>query len=163
MKHTDLHALLVRTGLATIEQIQHAVASTHGTGVSSVEYLILSGYVDDEMLARSVAEEVLVPTCTLTRLSRVRPEVIALVPGDLAAEHRVVPIALEPEGDLCVAMLDPIDLHALQEIEFFAGRPLLREVAPASAIAWALHIYYGVENALQAAPTRLRSAAAQAL
>lgn len=162
MQHHDLHALLVRTGLVTVDQVRHAVAAAHDAGLSSIEHLVLTGVLDDELLARWIAHEAVVPACSLTRLSRVRPEVIALVPGDLAVEHRVVPVALDPDGDLCLAMLDPTDRRAVEEVEFFAGRPLLREVAPATALAWALHFYYGVESALQVARARPLAAAAHA-
>lgn len=88
------------------------------------------------------------PECDLHGLASVPPAIQALIPGDLAIEHRMVPIGLEPDGDVCVAMSDPFDLRAVREVEFFIGRRVLREVAASTPIAWALSAYYGARCAL---------------
>jgi len=166
MQLTDLQALLVRRGIVTREQIRHAVAATHDSGTTWIEYLVLARAVDEQAFARCIVEGAKVPACDGTSLARIPPDVVELVPADLAVEHRVVPVRLEMDGDLTVAMVDPTDLAAVEEVGFFLGRRLLRMVATASAIAWALHAYYRATSALfpaqraaAAAPTRRRSAA----
>ena len=161
MRHRELQSLLIRAGLVSGEVMKRAVAATAGTPTTWLEHLVQRKLVAEEKVAALAGQETFVPLCDLDRLEMVPDEIIALVPWDLAIEHRVVPLGVEPEGDLRLAMLDPCDDHGLQELEFFLGRRLLREVAPATPMAWALHRYYGFRSALwpqQAVrPTTLRS------
>jgi hypothetical protein len=150
MQLNDLQALLVRRAITTRDHIRHAVTATHGTGVTWIEYLVLGGHLDDEIVARCVVRAAGVPSCDVARLSRIPPMVVALVPADLALEHRLVPVAIEPDGDVSLAMVDPTDQAAVEEVGFFLGRHVLREVARATAIAWALHAYYRANSALYA-------------
>lgn len=138
----SLQATLVRLAILNHEQVRDAVAATQGTPTTWIEYLLLSGLLDEQMLAGCAATLAVVPRCARNHLERVPRHVLAMVPADLAIEHRVVPIRLEPDGDLGIAMIDPTDLAAVEEVGFFVGRNLLREVALATTIAWALDVYY---------------------
>jgi hypothetical protein len=143
MQFNDLQEMLLRRALVTVEQIRDAAIASCGTDTTWIEQLLLSGVLDDEALAASIVAQAGLPHCGIARLGRATREALALVPADLAIEHRVVPVAIEPDGDLCLAMVDPTDLAAVQEVGFFAGRHLLREVASASTIATALQTHYG--------------------
>jgi len=148
----DLQATLVRRAVVTPDQVRHAVAAAHDDGMTWIEHLVVAGAVDEETVARCAGGEALVPACDFARLSKIPHEVVELVPADLAVEHRVVPVRVEPDGDLCLAMVDPTDLAAVEEVGFFVGRHLLREVGLATAIAWALHAYYRAESGLWSSP-----------
>lgn len=145
-QHTDLEDLLVNRSIATPMQIRSAVTASRCNGHSWVEHLVLGGVVDDRTLCRCIAELARVPPCDDVRLARVPPQVLALVPGDLAIEHRLVPVWVDADGDLSVAMLDPLDREAIEEVGFFVGRRLMRMVARASSLNWALHAYYGATD-----------------
>jgi hypothetical protein len=162
MRHRELQSLLIRAGLVTSEVVERALLATAGTSTTWLEHLVQRKVVADDQVAALAGPERFVPLCDVGCLERVTPAVIALVPWDLAIEHRAVPIAFEGEGDLRIAMVDPCDVDAFAELEFFlGGHRLLREVAPATPVAWALHRYYGFRSALwpqQAArATTLRS------
>lgn len=148
MSSTSLQALLVRDAILTIEQVRHAVASTRGTTMTWLEYLLLSHLLDEDAVVRCVGAGAGVPRCDLERLATLPGDVLAALPRDLAVEHRMVPVSLEPDGDLSISMVDPCDVAAVHEIEFFLGRRVLREVAPATPMAWALRTYYGAEGPL---------------
>jgi hypothetical protein len=77
----------------------------------------------------------------------VPPQVIRRIPPDMAAEFRIIPIEFDREHNLVIAMAEPSDTHAIDEIGFFTGCFVMRAVAPASAIAWALEKHYGVKVA----------------
>lgn len=145
---TSLPAILVADAIVSEAQIAHAIAATRGSAATWIECLLLSGDLDDVVLARCAGAHAAVPSCPLDRLIAVPPDVKALIPADLAIEYRVVPVAVEPDGDLSVAMVDPTDMRAAVELEFFTGRRILREVARATAIAWGLHTHYGHDSAL---------------
>jgi hypothetical protein len=139
MQFNDLQSMLIRRALVTAEQIREAAGATSRTWI---EHLMLVGALDDEALVRCITEAAGLPHCSAARLGRASRAALALVPADLAIEYRVVPVAVEPDGDLCIAMIDPTDARAVQEIGFFAGRNLLREVASVREIDAALETHY---------------------
>ncbi len=145
---TDLKALLIRHMLITKEQVDWATESTRGSRCTWLEQLLLLGVLNEERVCECVSMQVCVPRCDLRRLANLPADVVARIPAEVAVEHRVVPMWVEPDGDLRVGMLDPLDSEALEEVQFFAGRRVLREVAVATAMAWALHHYHGVRSAL---------------
>jgi hypothetical protein len=144
----DLQGLLVRTELVTIEQLRLAEDAVRGTTSTWLEQLLMWRWVDEDAVARLAGNNAGVPPCDLDRLAHLPARVVAQLPRDLAVEHRVVPLAVEPDGDLCLGMVNPCDLVAVQEIEFFLGRRVLREVTPATPLAWALCSYYAASGPL---------------
>lgn len=148
MPNTDLQDLLIRRAVVTTEQLHTAIATTRGTDTTWLEQLLMWRHVDEDTVVRLAGEATRAPACDLVRLANVPADVIAQLPRDLAMEHRVVPLSVEPDGDLCLGMVDPCDAAAVQEIEFFLGRRILREVAPATPLAWALSAYYAVPGPL---------------
>jgi hypothetical protein len=144
----DLPSLLTDEALATDAQIRAAVAATAGTTTTWLEYLVSTGALDEVAVVHASSRVAGVPVSDLHRLATVAPELQRLLPGDLAIEHRMIPLGLEADGDLCVAMADPFDLTGVREVEFFIGRGVVREIAAATPIAWALNAYYGARCAL---------------
>ncbi len=148
MPTTSLKDLLIEREILSSHQIADAVAAAHGTGCTWVERLLFLGLLDEEGLANWVSALTLVATCDARRLATVHPGVLARIPLEVAFEHRVVPFHMDDDGYLHVAMVDPMDSVALEEVAFFAGLPLLRHVAPASVIAWGLYSHYGIRSLL---------------
>ncbi len=161
MRHRELQALLIRAGLVNGELIERARVATAGTATTWLEYLVQRKLIDEGEVAAAAGRAMFLPVCERDRLEAVPAEVIAAVAWDLAIEHRLVPLYVEPEGDLRIALLDPCDTESWTEAQFFLGRRVLREVAPATSMAWALHRYYGARTPLwppaQRRPATLRS------
>src|SRR5262245_2376336 len=61
----------------------------------------------------------------------------------MAIELRAIPVSLDADNNLTVAMSDPSDRHAVDEISFFTGAYVVRAVATQMQIAWCLAHYYG--------------------
>lgn len=150
----DLKALLIRQLLVTKEQIDWATDATRGSRSTWLEQLLLVGLLDEELVCAVASAQACVPRFDDRKLGRLPIDVVARLPAEVAIEHRVLPLGLEPEGDMRIAMIDPLDTAALEEVQFFAGRPILREVVRATALAWALHHYHGVRSALWPRVTR---------
>lgn len=159
MSSTHLQAVLVHHGLVSVDQICHAVAYGHGTGATWIEQLLLWRAIDEEQIVVCAGDAAAVPRAALDRLAAIPHEVVSLVPADIAAEHRVIPLWVEGDGDVRLAMVDPTDERAIEEVEFFVDRRILREVAPCTAMAWALHRYHGYNTPLWPANAGLRVAA----
>jgi Type II secretion system (T2SS), protein E, N-terminal domain len=139
----NIRTLLVRHALVSEAQIARAALFTHEGGTTWLEELLLSGLLDEERLCACVSAETGLPRCGREELAHLRDELVTTIPAEVATEHRVVPLGVQADGRLRVAMVDPLDSRAFEEVQFFSGRRLVREVALASSIAWALHQYFG--------------------
>jgi hypothetical protein len=149
MNEPSLGTWLVRRGVLSMEDVGAAKAAVLGTRATWLERLVLTGTIDGEAIVGPLSAELRVPRCDPQVLANVPSSVIARLPSEVACEHRMVPVGVDGEGYLHVAMEDPSDEMALDEAGFFAGcGALQRQVASAAAIGWALHRYYGFETPL---------------
>jgi type IV pilus assembly protein PilB len=144
-------------------QLHSAYAQVHATGCTLLEALVAAGAVEEERLCAFYHERLMVPRVGQHDLARLPSRVVARVPVDMAAEFRVIPMDFDRENNLVLAMADPADTHAVDEIAFYTGTFILRAAAAPSLIAWALHHDHGVETPLlRRAPSPLPVAPAPA-
>jgi hypothetical protein len=148
--HDNAGPLLIRAGLITREQLRVALDAMRQSGGTLPEQLALRHVVDEERLCAFFSERLVVPRVGMPELAAISPSVIATLPADMAGEFRVIPIQIDSEKNVHLAMMDPSDTHAIDEVAFFAGMTVMRFVAPPTAIAWALHRYYGLHTPLAA-------------
>src|SRR3569833_4770137 len=139
----DAGALLVRSGLVTSSALDDARARVTEIGGTIGEQLVANGVLTDEVLTDFYKTRLLVPQVRPNTLARLPMKVVGLIPSDMAIALRVVPVSLDEDNDLTVAMSDPSDRHAVDEIAFFTGAYVVRAVAPQMQIAWCLAHYYG--------------------
>jgi hypothetical protein len=136
--------LLIRAGLITQAQLFAAHKAQGDGGATLVEYLVASGILNEERLCNFYRERLLVPRVASHQMTQIPARVIARLPADMATEFRVIPFEVDREQNLILAMADPSDTHAVDEIGFFTGSYVLRAVAAPSSIARALVQYYGI-------------------
>ncbi|MEO6771632.1 MAG: hypothetical protein ABI467_01235, partial [Kofleriaceae bacterium] len=139
----DAGALLVRSGLVTASALDDARARAIEVGGTIGEQLVASGVLTDDVLTDFYRSRLLVPQVNPNTLARLSIEIIGLIPNDMAIELRVVPVSLDDDNNLTVAMSDPSDRHAVDEVAFFTGAYVVRAVATQMQIAWCLAHYYG--------------------
>jgi len=145
--------LLYRAGLITQDQHHAALAALAlNPGRTLVEELVAGGAVDEDRLCKFFHERLLVPIVGAEELARVSRRALRALPGDMAAEFRCVPIRIDAHRNLALAMADPSDTHAVDEVQFVTGMTVFRVAAPASAIAWAIFDLYGVTTPLAGTP-----------
>lgn len=140
----DAGSLLIRAGLIRPEALDAARRARNESGGTLAEHLVLSGAVSDETLTQFYRERLLVPRVSNSKLAALPDHVITQIPGDMAAELRVVPVALDRDGNMTVAMSDPSDTHAVDELGFFTDHYVVRAVASQRQIAWGLAHYYNI-------------------
>jgi len=140
----DNASMLVRAGLVTEDQLRQAYRDLRQHGGTLAEHLVAGGHVDEEILCNFYRERLLVPRVGFKDLSRIPSRVIARVPADMAAEFGVFPVEIDADGTLTLAMADPSDASAADEVGFFTERFCQRAVAPPSLIRAAIQHYYGV-------------------
>lgn len=108
-------------------------------GVPLLSVLATSGQVDDETLTKTVASVTNVPYVNLSR-ARIEPEVLDLLPLDIAERYMAVPLG-EMQNRLVVAMLDADNVQAVDFLSNKIGRPLKVYAASEAGIRNTLRQY----------------------
>jgi type IV pilus assembly protein PilB len=137
---TRLGELLVKRGLITSAQLTKAVED-QATGTSALSsVLVKAGFIKESDLAACLQKEY--------RLSLVDPsamnlpaEVLRLIPATLVQRHHLIPINLSGSS-LTVAMSDPSNLVAINEVKFLTGYDVKVAVACVSSISAAIEGHY---------------------
>ena len=137
-------ALLLRSGIVRPEQVAEAHRVRQRDGGSFGEALIRLGAIDEQKLVDFYHKRLMIPRLEPGKLDHVAPRLLALVPADMAAEFRVIPVELDSEGGLVLAMADPSDNHAVDEVAFFADKFVVRAVAGETAVRQAIERHYGL-------------------
>ena len=146
-----LGAWLLSRGKINEEQLQRALQHQQFFGGRLGSSLIKLGHIDEDVLGAYLSDVAGAPYAPPSRLDAVPPEVVALVPARLASQYRVVPLELEGRR-LRLAMRDPKDLIALDEIAFLTGMMIEPYVATDFRIQQALQRYYQVTSGTQPLP-----------
>ncbi len=140
-----LGELLLNEKLITPEQLDEALKSQIIFGIKLGSSLVELGFISDEQLCRFLSRKLGVPAVSPRAMSSVPPEVLALVPAELAAKYRVVPIRAEGKK-LALAMADPTDFKAIDEVAFVTGCVILPHIAPDVRITSALSTHYQIRG-----------------
>jgi type IV pilus assembly protein PilB len=141
-----LGELLVREQLISPDQLQKAQETAKKSGERLGNSLIKLGVVKEEDLTQFLSKQYGVPAINLSEFD-IESDVIALIPKDVARKHRVVPIN-RADKTLIVAMSDPSDMLALDDLKFLTGYNIDMVVASEVAIADALGKYYEASQEL---------------
>ncbi|MCA1833692.1 MAG: GspE/PulE family protein [Actinomycetota bacterium] len=147
-----LGELLVDHSLITPAQLAEALLQQSASGKRLGALLVELGALDERKLAETLAEQLGLRVVDL-RQEVPQPEAIALVPESLARSLNAVPIRATEAG-LEIAMADPSDQKALDQLKAAAGRPLILMVASLSDVKRAVDNSYralaGIETHVQA-------------
>jgi len=133
----------VRTGLIADDQLLEARRALSTDGGTLGEFLVLNQIVEDDTLTSFYHHRLMVPLVGPNSLARIPKRIISVIPADMAAEFRLIPVHADGQNNLTVAMSDPSDTHAVDEITFFTGKYVIRAVATQRQLAWCLAHYYG--------------------
>ncbi|MBI3071338.1 MAG: hypothetical protein HYY84_04340 [Deltaproteobacteria bacterium] len=134
---------LIEGGVVSADQVRAANENAVLHGGTLAESLFELGFIDDTALAKYVSEKLDVGFVSDDLLGLIDPEMIQIIPEDIAGEHHVMPIEFS-NGVLEIAVSDPFDQRISDEIEFFTGFPVKPMVATIRGLARALKSYYGI-------------------
>ncbi|HWP85114.1 MAG TPA: ATPase, T2SS/T4P/T4SS family, partial [Terriglobia bacterium] len=147
---------LIQAGGLSAEEIKNAIVKSSAENRSLIESVLADERVSEEGLADSLAAYTRFPRVNLAT-ANVDPEAVKLLPLDMARRYSCIPIRIEGRFVL-VAMANPTDYRAMQEIEFTVGRTLKVLVCTRTEIADAIEKYYEPEDALRAFTENLEDA-----
>ncbi len=135
-KTKQLGQILLEQGLLTQEQLDRALEEHRRTRRALGRTLIDLGYIKERDLVRALAEQVGLEFADLSE-TKVDPMLASLLPEALCRRYRALPIG-ERDGKLLVAMSDPANVYALDDIRTLTGRDVQPVVATASDIEQAI-------------------------
>jgi len=134
---------LVSMGVLTEEQLEEALRSQLIHGGHLGTSLLELRFIEEDFLGGVLAEVFNVPYAAPEKFLDVPLSVSESLPVKLVDEHHAVAFALEKKT-LQVAIVDPSNLRALDELAFAAGRRLRPWVAPEARIFSAMERYYNI-------------------
>jgi type IV pilus assembly protein PilB len=147
--------VLVQQGILTKQTLDQVLNRLGGVTAAFGQTLVSEGILSEEQLARALAAQFDLP-CNLLTEFRVDQSFYDSMSVKLMQRHPFIPIA-EHEGRLAIAIPDPQNLLALDELELLLGSPLDLVVSTRSAILGALERSEGSSQALRELEAEYRS------
>lgn len=135
-----LGELLVREKLITPLQLQKAVVEQRSTGGRLGHHLTKLGYIEENELTSFLSQQYGVPSINLSDFE-IDGDVLKLVPREVVQRHQVIPVN-RAGNVLIVAMSDPSNIYAVDDIKFVTNLNIEVVVASDTAIADAIDKYY---------------------
>lgn len=143
--------ILLAAKLITQRQLETALDAQKKTGARLGEVLISLGFVTEFDMCNTLAEQLGYPFIPNPEL-QVDSGVVALVSEELATRHHAVPLRLDGSA-LVVAMADPLNFMAIDDIAMQSGRRVKPAVSPEKAVQRALLKAYALRNSQAVAAT----------
>ncbi len=137
-----LGELLVREKLISLQQLRQAQEEQRKNGSNLGYALAKLGYISDGEITNFLSSQYRVPAVNLDEYE-IEPEAIKLVSKEVCEKHKIVPLSRQGSA-LVVAMADPTNLHAIDDIKFLTGFNVEPVVASETAIAQAIERAYNV-------------------
>ncbi len=137
----SMNEILLEAGAITQEQLDEAVALQMEQPQRSLgEILVAQGSATEEMVAQAVAAEHRV-LCVRLSDETIDPAAAALISGRIARQHRCVPMRMTDEA-LILAMVNPLNLIAIEDVERESNRAVRPVMATQSDITAAIDRLY---------------------
>jgi type IV pilus assembly protein PilB len=137
--------LLLKEKRITPEQLQEALNYQRQNGGKLGFNLVKLGYVKDEEITSLLSKQYGVPSIALGQFE-IDPAVVKLVPAETAQKYQIVPLS-RAGATLTIAMTDPTNVFAMDDIKFMTGYNVEPVVASETAVVDAITKYYGGKNA----------------
>jgi type IV pilus assembly protein PilB len=141
-----LGELLLKNNLITSQQLEKALDDQKATGGRLGDSLIKLGLVQEGELVGFLSKQYGMPSINLAEI-KISPEVLKIIPNDVAIKYQVIPVSLR-NSTLIVAMVDPSNIFAIDDIKFLTGHRIEPMIASESSMAQALDMYYGTTKGL---------------
>ncbi|MCH9031896.1 MAG: Flp pilus assembly complex ATPase component TadA [candidate division Zixibacteria bacterium] len=139
--------LLVDKNLITPTQLKQAINEQKTSGKRLGEVVVDMNLVTEEQLLEVISERLKTPKVTLESII-IDPHIIQTVPVELARRYTLIPV-FRIGNTLTVAMADPLNVIAVDELAYTTGCDIHRSIAPAPSIKKAIEHYYSVQDRLR--------------
>jgi type IV pilus assembly protein PilB len=147
--------LLLKEKRITPAQLQDALTYQKTNGGKLGFNLVKLGFVKDEEITALLSKQYGVPSINLAQFD-IDPSVIKLIPAETAQKYQIVPLS-RSGATLTIAMTDPTNVFAMDDIKFMTGYNVEPVVASETAVSEAITRYYPAN----AAPPKAEKKAAE--
>ena len=142
-----LGELLIKAGLVTQKQIEEALQLQKTNGGKLGYNLVKLGHVKEEDITSLLSEQYGVPAIHLEHFE-IDESILKHIPSDVAQKYLLIPIE-RTGATLTVAMADPSNVFALDDVRFITGYQVEPVVAAEASIREAIGRYYGSSHDIQ--------------
>ena len=137
--------ILLNERIINEEQLDKAKTEKEESGKSLARILIDQGFVDEETLMSVFAKKRGMPFVELSNYP-VDISTVAMVPEGLARRYLILPIGFDKNGELIVAVTDPDNVFALDDIRILTGCEIKPVITTESDLLMAIKRYYKMEE-----------------
>ena len=139
-----LQEILIRDQIITPAQLEAAIEEQKKFGGELSKILVKLNFISEDQLTNLLSEGLGLPLMNINRL-KVPAEVIGLIPQDVAVKYKILPVARI--GDhLTLAMIDPLDIFALDNVKALTGLVVNPVVGRTKDIVKAISTYYSTDS-----------------
>ena len=143
-----LGELLVDSGTITEEELQRGLELQKGTNQRLGTVLISNNIITEGQLIEALQMQLGIEFIDLTRVD-IPIELAQVLPKNIAKQYQVVPVRIVRD-ELYLAMSDPLNFYAIEEVRKAVRRRVVPMVATADAVDRAIRILYGNEGVARA-------------
>jgi len=141
-----LGQILIAANLVSESQLQEALSLQRKEGGRLGTKLVKLGYITEEKLVSFLSKQYGVPSINLADYD-IDPSILKLIPAEMANKYLIIPVA-RVGATLTVAMADPSNIFAIDDIKFMTGYNVEAVVANESSILEAISRYYAEKGGL---------------
>ncbi len=139
--------LLVKAGRITRDQLKEALTKQKEEGGRLGGNLVKMGLIDEPELVEFLSKHFKVSAINLSRVE-IDESVVKIIPADVARKYTIMPVS-KAGAKVTIAMLDPTNVFAMDDIKFMTGYNVEPVIASESAIRTSIEKYYGSTHALE--------------
>src|SRR6266849_7010489 len=132
--------LLLKEKKITPDQLQQALNHQKANGGKLGYNLVKMGFVKDEEITALLSKQYGVPSINLAQFE-IDPAIVKLIPSETAQKYQIVPLS-RAGATLTIAMTDPTNVFAMDDIKFMTGYNVEPVVASETAVIEAIQRYY---------------------
>ena len=147
-KYRRLGELLIAAGTITEEQLERARELQKGTKERLGSVLITNGIITEGQLIDALTMQLGIDAIDLTKVN-IPTELANAVPKNIAKQYQVVPVKVVGD-EIYLAMSDPLNFYALEEVRKAVHKRVIPVVATESAVDRAIRVLYGNEGVAKA-------------
>jgi type IV pilus assembly protein PilB len=142
-----LGELLLKENMVTPQQLQEALGHQKAHGGKLGKAFVSLGYVRDEEITSLLSRQYGVPSINLDHFE-VDPTIIKVIPAETSRKYQILPLS-RSGATLTIAMADPTNVFAMDDIKFMTGYNVEPVVASETSLEEAIDKYYGSSRSMQ--------------
>ncbi|PID46591.1 MAG: hypothetical protein CSB47_03175 [Proteobacteria bacterium] len=141
MKKKKLGEMLIRAGLITEAQLLNGLERQKNWGGRLGSNLVMTGAIKESVLLKFLSAQTGFREVNLTEME-ISPKILSQVPQKVVEKFNLIPIRMRDKNTLIVALADPTDLNAIDQVAFITGHHIEPVITSYSAILHAINKYY---------------------